>query len=151
MWKNFMSIKYTAPRFEPTTSQTWVVSQNHQTRAPTHKITSLLNWKGKFSSLVLLHQLLARPLVVSHAENCLNLKFSMSSDSHISSKPLVAPTISSNNNSPNDIFLQHNWHLTSVTRLANFSNVLATIFIMKVAQNFRNFSGYLVTTICATL
>ena len=34
MVKIVISIQYTAPGFEPTTSQTWVVSHNHSTRAP---------------------------------------------------------------------------------------------------------------------
>ena len=29
MWKNVNSIQYTAPGFEPTTSQSWVISHNH--------------------------------------------------------------------------------------------------------------------------
>ena len=35
MWKNVKSIQYTAPGFEPITSQAWVISHNHWTRAPT--------------------------------------------------------------------------------------------------------------------
>ena len=36
--KNVMSIQYMAPGFEPTTSQTWVVSRNHWTSAPLLKL-----------------------------------------------------------------------------------------------------------------
>ena len=39
-----MSIQYTAPRFKPTTNQTWVVTHNHWPRAPAwskHKYVNL--------------------------------------------------------------------------------------------------------------
>ena len=36
MWKNVqISIQYMAPGFEPTNFQTWVITHNHKTRAPT--------------------------------------------------------------------------------------------------------------------
>ena len=35
-----MSIQYTAPGFEPTTSQTLVISHNHYTRAPADSLSN---------------------------------------------------------------------------------------------------------------
>ena len=42
IWKNVMTIQYMAPVFKPTTSRTWVVSHNHQTRA-SHLVPSILD------------------------------------------------------------------------------------------------------------
>ena len=43
-----MFIQYTAPGFEPTTSQTWIVTHNHLSRAPAHPKTifvgALIEW-----------------------------------------------------------------------------------------------------------
>ena len=39
MWKNVMTIQYMALGFEPTTTQTWVVSHNHWTSGQFYKVS----------------------------------------------------------------------------------------------------------------